>query len=187
MFGHFHPSFAGRSIFIAATAVLAFAPGVSGQTRVVIAGSPHDFRSASSVASGALDDSGCVTCHAPRRDATVEFALYGEERDALLAPGEPDSGTRLCLSCHDGMSASDDFFGLAAEDNHPVSVEYDDRTSARLHSPQAVEDGGIKLFDHGSGDRVECASCHNPHDNSRGNFLRTSNAGSAMCMTCHAY
>jgi len=32
---------------------------------------------------------------------------------------------------------------------------------------------------------VECASCHNPHDNSLGNFLRRANAGSASCLSCH--
>jgi predicted CXXCH cytochrome family protein len=32
---------------------------------------------------------------------------------------------------------------------------------------------------------IECASCHNPHNNVNGGFLRKSNAGSAMCLTCH--
>ncbi|MBI3593131.1 MAG: hypothetical protein HY099_06610 [Nitrospirae bacterium] len=33
--------------------------------------------------------------------------------------------------------------------------------------------------------RVECPSCHDPHDPSRNTFLRKSNAGSALCLTCH--
>ena len=32
---------------------------------------------------------------------------------------------------------------------------------------------------------IECASCHNAHNNSLGNFLRKSNAGSAICTSCH--
>ena len=32
---------------------------------------------------------------------------------------------------------------------------------------------------------VECASCHNPHNNSLGNFLRKANTGSAICLSCH--
>ena len=32
---------------------------------------------------------------------------------------------------------------------------------------------------------VECASCHNAHSNTLGNFLRKANTGSAMCLTCH--
>jgi predicted CXXCH cytochrome family protein len=33
--------------------------------------------------------------------------------------------------------------------------------------------------------RVECASCHDPHNTSNGTFLRRSNAGSNLCLTCH--
>jgi predicted CXXCH cytochrome family protein len=32
---------------------------------------------------------------------------------------------------------------------------------------------------------VECASCHDPHTNANGTFLRMSNAGSAVCLACH--
>ena len=32
---------------------------------------------------------------------------------------------------------------------------------------------------------VECASCHDPHNTTNGTFLRTTNAGSALCLTCH--
>lgn len=33
--------------------------------------------------------------------------------------------------------------------------------------------------------RVECASCHDPHNTANGTFLRRSNASSALCLTCH--
>lgn len=32
---------------------------------------------------------------------------------------------------------------------------------------------------------VECASCHDPHNNANGTFLRISNANSAVCLACH--
>ena len=32
---------------------------------------------------------------------------------------------------------------------------------------------------------VECASCHTPHDNTAGTFLRTTNAKSNLCLSCH--
>ncbi len=32
---------------------------------------------------------------------------------------------------------------------------------------------------------VECASCHDPHTDAQPTFLRTSNAGSAVCLACH--
>ena len=33
---------------------------------------------------------------------------------------------------------------------------------------------------------VECASCHDPHNAQNKTFLRISNSGSAVCLTCHA-
>ena len=32
---------------------------------------------------------------------------------------------------------------------------------------------------------VECGSCHDPHTDAANTFLRKSNAGSAVCLTCH--
>lgn len=37
----------------------------------------------------------------------------------------------------------------------------------------------------GAGPSVECASCHDPHTSVNPTFLRTSNAGSAVCLACH--
>lgn len=36
-----------------------------------------------------------------------------------------------------------------------------------------------------TGPYVECSSCHTPHDNANGTFLRTSNNGSNLCLSCH--
>lgn len=33
--------------------------------------------------------------------------------------------------------------------------------------------------------KVECATCHDPHSSTNPTFLRISNAGSAVCLTCH--
>jgi predicted CXXCH cytochrome family protein len=33
--------------------------------------------------------------------------------------------------------------------------------------------------------RVECASCHDPHSTANGTFLRKSNSGSGLCLSCH--
>ncbi len=32
---------------------------------------------------------------------------------------------------------------------------------------------------------VECGSCHDPHNDTNGTFLRISNTGSAVCLSCH--
>ena len=51
----------------------------------------------------------------------------------------------------------------------------------------------VRLYDSGDGFAVECASCHDPHGVPSGgsgsafnaSFLRVSNVGSALCLTCH--
>jgi hypothetical protein len=51
----------------------------------------------------------------------------------------------------------------------------------------------VRLYDSGDGYAVECASCHDPHGVPSGgsgssfnaSFLRVSNTGSALCLTCH--
>lgn len=47
----------------------------------------------------------------------------------------------------------------------------------------------IMLFTNNSGvtgnPSVECASCHDPHTPNNGTFLRVSNAGSGLCLSCH--
>ncbi len=50
----------------------------------------------------------------------------------------------------------------------------------------AYEKTDLPLFNGGSGASVECATCHDPHTPTNGTFLRISNAGSAVCLTCHA-
>jgi Doubled CXXCH motif (Paired_CXXCH_1) len=52
----------------------------------------------------------------------------------------------------------------------------------------------IRLYNTGEGYEVECASCHDPHGVPSGGpgtpfnptFLRVSNAGSGVCLTCHS-
>lgn len=33
---------------------------------------------------------------------------------------------------------------------------------------------------------VQCATCHNPHNNTTAPFLRVANSGSALCLKCHS-
>ncbi|MCF6192532.1 MAG: cytochrome c3 family protein [Candidatus Hydrothermae bacterium] len=38
---------------------------------------------------------------------------------------------------------------------------------------------------HLEGEKVQCGTCHNPHDNTNAPFLEASNTGSQLCLTCH--
>ncbi len=69
-----------------------------------------------------------------------------------------------------------------------VSRFFDEDPNGRMDKAE------IRLYDSGNGASVECASCHDPHgvpssgvgSTIRPTFLRKSNAGSAVCLTCHA-
>ena len=38
---------------------------------------------------------------------------------------------------------------------------------------------------YGTGNTVQCSSCHTTHDPTNGSFLRKANTNSALCTTCH--
>ncbi|MBI1747055.1 MAG: cytochrome c3 family protein [Acidobacteria bacterium] len=124
----------------------------------------------------------CLSCH----DGTVTQAAWYDNM------GLGGTGTFTAPNIgHGGTS------GLSG--THPLDFVY----SAAL----ATLDGGVKspteggtvripyvgtpalpLFKDQPTDvsgRVECATCHNPHSNANGNFLRMSNAASALCLNCH--
>jgi predicted CXXCH cytochrome family protein len=121
---------------------------------------------------------------------------------------QPGPTSKLCLSCHDGTVAVDSFAnggvinagthlmsstnlvgasGSLASD-HPIAFTYDAALATadgHLVTPASSSyvDAArqIPLF----GAKMECASCHSTHDNTYTKFLRTSNAGSALCLKCH--
>jgi len=105
--------------------------------------------------------------------------------------------SRLCLSCHDGTVAVDSYGGntgtntigavwpgvgtnyvslnLSAE--HPVSVPTTD--------PE-VRDTPLNTATPLFGGQVECASCHDVHDQTGlGSLLTLTNAASELCLSCH--
>lgn len=99
-------------------------------------------------------------------------------------------------------------------DDHPVGVLYPTTFGEGVDfNPNTVEEVGryryiengvtgvgngradkheVRLYDSGEGYEVECASCHDPHGvpDASGSkfipsFLRISNDGSTLCLTCH--
>lgn len=119
------------------------------------------------------------------------------------------SRTKICLSCHDGTVAvagtsyiqttSPDWImwnnnaavgGLASANpsdglmgSHPIAVNYATvRTNQASEYKDISADTAVKL----ELSKVQCTSCHNPHMPVAGTkMLVKSNAGSALCITCH--
>jgi predicted CXXCH cytochrome family protein len=179
-----------------------------------VVGSKHDFSSSGTSTYKTNSPQVCITCHTPHNakadnlaplwnhaSTTTTFTLYSSTT-LNATTGQPAGTTKACLSCHDGTVAVDSYgtnsgtklatggvkLGSDLSDDHPVSFTYD--------AALATADGGLKspvsaslvvtgvnvpLF---SG-KLECASCHDVHDNANTSFLRMSNAGSALCLTCH--
>ncbi|NIA06637.1 MAG: cytochrome C [Actinobacteria bacterium] len=178
-----------------------------------IAGSDHDFSGSSW--SGGKICAPCHTPHdantsvsgAPLWNHAVSVATYTVYSSTTLnaSVGQPSGTSKLCLSCHDGTVAIDSFGGATGTNmitgdsnlgtdlsgSHPVSFTY--------NSALATDDGG--LFDPATdttslggtidedlliGSKLECASCHDVHDE-LGNekLLQINNVSSALCLTCH--
>lgn len=153
----------------------------------------------------------CITCHTPHNDdvtvttplwnhalTTQTFQIYASATmDATT--GQPNGESKLCLSCHDGVTAVDNYgattdgtvkitgapmIGTDLRNDHPVSFTYNtDLETADGGLKSSVADGPVD--DLLIGGQVECASCHNAHSNANGKFLVMSNAASALCLTCH--
>ena len=136
-------------------------------------------------------------------DATVHARLSGSECLACHSKGAGFVG-----------AGATDFtlfaLGTDLRNDHPVGIRYPTvagvgtdfkdppRKEVRLayfdtNGNSRADTHEIRLYSTGDGYEVECATCHDPHGvPSAGagsvfnpTFLRISNAGSAVCLTCH--
>lgn len=190
----------------------AVAAPVGGQT---VATSPHNLSISGPGPIRATGESEiCLFCHTPhnssprkplwnRRDPAFNYTPYGSTT-ADAAVGQPTGAAMLCLSCHDGTIALGDVLSRAAtidmngvtvlppgtsrlgtnlSDDHPVSFTYDAALAGadgELADPATLV-GPVRL----EGDQLQCTACHDPHDNSLGDFLVATTAQSQLCGYCH--
>lgn len=129
----------------------------------------------------------CLSCH----DNTI--ALDQIINIPSSAFGSQASGTTIELcgtQCHvgdnpvGGINFEGTNIGTELGNDHPISVTYDPSKDPQFLPATNGKVGNLPLYG-ANKDRVECGSCHNPHDNSNRPFLRVSNENSAMCLTCH--
>jgi predicted CXXCH cytochrome family protein len=169
-----------------------------------VTGTPHDF------SPGRTGSMACQYCHTPHMAMTgtplwnhklserVYEIYWSSSLDAKV--GQPTGSSKLCLSCHDGTvaleatvrgGAGSTFIkpgaknlGTDLSDDHPVSFVYSSDVSDKdpqIRPPEGVVDE-LKLDHLGE---MQCTTCHDPHDNSFGNFLVMTNIRSNMCVQCH--
>ncbi|RME41455.1 MAG: hypothetical protein D6788_01205 [Planctomycetota bacterium] len=155
----------------------------------------------------------CLPCHTPHN------ALLSGEENVLWnhaetgetfvmyesTAGQPEGPSKLCLSCHDGVTAIDNYGGTGGtgivitgdaalgtdlSNDHPIGIEYPTSQPSEFNDPSTFAPGigggpGVKLVTINGVDRVECTSCHNVHNNGLGHFLRVPLEESYICLQCH--
>ncbi len=119
---------------------------------------------------------------------------------------QPSGPSKMCLSCHDGALAlglvasrpADELIVMSRRtippgpsdltqdlsDDHPIGFRYDRALFNR--DPQLVNpDIVTPELPMGRHNEVHCTTCHDPHNNSLGDFLRVPDVRSAICLSCH--
>jgi predicted CXXCH cytochrome family protein len=189
-----------------------FAVGVSGQ----IENSAHDLSNRGWNSEGEI----CIVCHTPHDamsavpsaplwnhevSATATYSTYtSASMDATV--GQPSAESKLCLACHDGTVALDNYGGMTTgstpigalwdvgtdlSDDHPISITYDATLATadgELFDPttQTTVLGGTIDGDLLFGGQVQCASCHDVHNHyNNASLLVIPNSDSDLCLTCH--
>jgi len=115
----------------------------------------------------------CLSCH----DGTIGIgSLYNDPNDGT---GGEETPTNVAT-----LMTGNALVGTNLTNDHPVNFTYDTglaTTDGELVDPAGSATVQALLF----GGTVQCASCHDPHDNTNTSFLVVSNAASALCLTCH--
>ena len=140
-----------------------------------------------------------------RANPRTHYRIY--ESSTLDARVDQPSGpSKMCLSCHDGSMALGNVLSRPVthpivmtartmppgpadltndlSDDHPIGFHYDRAlaTTDRQVRDPAVVSVDLPLGAHGE---MHCTSCHDPHNNQLGDFLRFTDQMSAICVACH--
>ncbi len=121
----------------------------------------------------------CMSCH----DGTVAIGYVYN----LAGGGGPgtismqQSGTPITTM----PTNAGGYLGTDLTDDHPVGFFYDAAKDQELVNRAWPWNTPIRLDPDLSTGKVECISCHEPHNNQYSKFLRISNTDAAVCKFCH--
>ena len=132
----------------------------------------------------------CLGCHDGTLGTAVVNGITGSDKhDLVNAPGPggvPDlTSYPNCQRCHGEFYGGPpaDWQGTDLSNDHPIGMTYPTPAQdPKFHlPPDASGWTDVKLY----AGRIECPTCHSVHDPTIVPFLRRSNDGSALCLTCH--
>jgi predicted CXXCH cytochrome family protein len=197
---------------------------ISQAVNAQIAGTKHDF---SSKSWAPAENKICGVCHATHNaknepsaplwnhqsTAVAAYTLYTSPTfsgQGGLTITNPSASSKLCLSCHDGTVAIENFGNTTTGSNyipassriggvtgsdmtkdHPISFQYTDALATAdggLRAPSTTNSGlgGTIAQNMLYNNKMECASCHDVHNKYNiSHLLRISNTNSQLCLTCH--
>lgn len=136
----------------------------------------------------------CLSCHDGVATSEIDVVINYSPDGPISMPANMDAIADLGAASPPHRNPN---IGQDLSNDHPISILYNNApptlvsadTATRgnvagLKDPSLI-DVSLKLFN----GRIECATCHDPHDDGalagKAPFLRMSNAGSAMCTSCH--
>jgi len=122
----------------------------------------------------------CMSCH----DGTVAIGYVynfpsggGSGTISMLQSGNPITTMPTNAPGHLDIDLTDD---------HPVGFFYDTSKDPELVSTRGFPwNTAVKLDPDASNGKVECHTCHEPHNNQYSKFLRISNTDATLCKFCH--
>jgi predicted CXXCH cytochrome family protein len=140
-----------------------------------------------------------------RENPRLHYRIYqSSTTDARI--DQPSGPSKMCLSCHDGSMALGNVLSRPEShpivmtsrtippgssdltndlsDDHPIGFRYDRQLSNRdsqIRPPEVVS----RELPLGVHDEMHCTTCHDPHNNELGDFLRMTDQMSAICVSCH--
>lgn len=220
-----------KKLFVVLAVMALVSLVAAGAAMAGIANSKHNLSNSATPAGrnyvATNTDEICVFCHTPHGaaagwkpiwnrtvDNTTAFTTYGTTLAGTVT-GTPSERTRLCFSCHDGVTAlnalnnppnaaggavtmagNNTISGNAVvsfdlSDDHPIGIVYNNGT-ASLRTLTAAAGAVVKItaLNTPTGTTgtsvVECSSCHEPHSENPAFLpLAGGNTASQLCLTCH--
>lgn len=155
-----------------------------------IGGSKHDLRGNASFGN---PQEICKTCHIPHKSTTASYLGVRTYSGGAVtfysgSVGQPTNSSAICLSCHDGTLAPS--VGTSSTDyrnSHPYSITYPIKSTFTTPVGGQIQASyGTLVLEGAARDRVECGTCHTPHEpGAGGHFLAIENTNSNLCLTCH--